>query len=768
MKKAASLSTKTAFVLLAAWVLNAVPVLAGDPGDLDTTLGGVGFVTTAIGGGDDGGSPGVAIQSDGKIVVAGTSFNGSDNDFALIRYNADGSLDPTFGGDGKVVTPIGTGDEHCQGVVVQPDGKIVAAGSTTGVSGWEPVLVRYNTNGSLDTSFGFGGIQITVISGNDQGVGIALQPDNKIVVTGLAGDSPNPRNVFVMRYNSDGFLDNSFDGDGIVTTDFGGDDSGIGIDLLSDGRIVVVGGRDIGGDNDIVVALYNGDGSLDPTFDGDGMLTLDISPIDYGNAVAVQPDDKILVSGQADDDVALVRYNTDGSRDSTFDSDGIVLTDFGGDTEYGASVHFIHDGKILVGGASYNGSDWDFALVRYNPDGSLDAGFGVGGKVTTAIGTGHDEGIDAGIQANGMIVLAGRSHNGNDYDFAVARYDAGPNPQINAIDDVPGDQGGQVRIFWKRSDHDFAGNQYPVTGYGIWRRVDEMSPAALSGQDVERVSVFSEMIVQGISTDIGKRYKVNESEIWDFVANVNALQFEHYACVVPTLGDSSATGTNWSTFFVSAHTTDPDLFFVSDPQSGYSVDNLAPAVPQGLSAQAGMAEITLEWHSVLDPDFAFFTVYRDTSAGFGSPVAYGYTVDTTFTDSVVQGGVTYHYGVAANDFAGNESDLSELANAVVTGIEQGVNHVPKDFALHQNYPNPFNPKTIIKYSLPKTAKVSLKVYNVLGEEIATLVDSEQAIGFHQIGWDGRNSSGQQVSSGIYIYRIEAENFTSTKKMVFVK
>ena len=245
--------------------------VAAAAGDLDTSFDSDGKVTTEVGSTDDF-ARSVAIQSDGKIVAAGFSSNGSDWDFALVRYNTDGSLDTSFDSDGKVTTAIGSGDDHAVSVAIQSDGKIVAAGYSNG-SNWDFALVRYNTDGSLDTNFDSDGKVTTAIGGGaDYAVSVAIQSDGKIVAAGYSNGSNF--DFALVRYNTDGSLDTSFDSDGKVTTDFGsGSDYGSSVTIQSDGKIVAAGGSSNGSNRDFALVRYNTDGSLDTSFDSDGKVT---------------------------------------------------------------------------------------------------------------------------------------------------------------------------------------------------------------------------------------------------------------------------------------------------------------------------------------------------------------------------------------------------------------------------------------------------------------------------------------------------------------
>ena len=382
-----------------------------------------GIVTTDIAVGNDAGQS-VAVQADGGILVAGYTFNGPNNDFALMRYNADGSLDTGFGGgDGIVITDIGGGDDRGYSVTVQADGGILVAGH----SGSDFALVRYNADGSLDTSFGGGGgIVTTDIAGNSgYGQSVTIQADGGVLVAGY-GWTGSSYDFVLVRYNADGSLDTGFGGgDGIVTTDIaGGWDRGYSVTVQGDGGILVAGGNG----NDFALVRYNADGSLDTSFGGgDGIVTTDIAGgVDFGQSVTVQADGGILVAGSGRNgssyDFVLVRYNVDGSLDTSFGGgDGIVTTDIAGGNDYGRSVTVQGDGGILVAGYGHNGSNTDFALMRYNADGSLDTSFGGGdGIVTTDIAGSWDSGHSVTVQADGSILVAGSSGT----DFALVRYNA--------------------------------------------------------------------------------------------------------------------------------------------------------------------------------------------------------------------------------------------------------------------------------------------------------------------------------------------------------
>jgi uncharacterized delta-60 repeat protein len=406
-------------------------------GSLDTTFGAGGKVTTDIGASSWDDVQGMGVQSDGKILVAGSTKAGivSNGDFALVRYNTDGSLDTSFGSGGKVTTDIGANtDDEAKGMVIQSDGKILVAGTSGGSPDF--AVVRYNTDGSLDASFGTGGKVTTDFGGGtgDYLHAIALQSDGKIILSGNTYVAPS-EDFAVARYNTDGSLDATFGTGGKVTTDIGGNtnDDAYTMIIQSDGKILLLGGVAGGASTDYALVRYNTDGSLDASFGSGGKVTTDIRTlsIDFAVGMALQSDGKILTAGNSaaagsggNFDFAVVRYNTDGSLDTSFGSGGKVTADVGtGSTDEANAMALQSDGKILVAGSSNASGDLDFAVVRYNTNGSLDTSFGSGGKVTTDIGAHSDDRVYAMVvQSDGKILVAGKTQTGGASDYAVVRY----------------------------------------------------------------------------------------------------------------------------------------------------------------------------------------------------------------------------------------------------------------------------------------------------------------------------------------------------------
>ena len=416
-----------AIIFIIVFLMSSLTINAQD-GILDTTFGNSGIVTTAIGSGVEYAYL-IRIQPDNKILLGGFTYTASFSDFAIVRYNTDGELDTTFGVGGKVTTTVSNNFNHAYSLAIQNDGKIILGGrvhNTSGVSDFG--LVRYNFDGSLDTTFGISGKVITPIgSSSDDGYSLDIQSDGKIVFCGfsLIGSFSD---FALVRYNTDGSLDNTFGTNGIVTTNSSNYDYAYALKIQPDGKIIISGSSFNGSNNDFTMLRYNSNGTLDGSFGVGGIVITPIgSSTDNSQSLSIQSDGKILLAGHfintSNYDFAVARYDSDGSLDGSFGTGGIATTPIGSGDDFVFSVATQTDGKILLGGRAHNGTYDDFTLVRFNANGTLDGTFGSGGKVITPIGDGTGYGHSIAIQTDGKILLGGSAFNSlTNYDFTLVRY----------------------------------------------------------------------------------------------------------------------------------------------------------------------------------------------------------------------------------------------------------------------------------------------------------------------------------------------------------
>jgi len=419
------------------------------PGDLDAGFGNGGKVTTPIGATSDL-ITALAVQTDGKIIAAGISFNGLDFDFAVVRYNADGSLDTSFGSGGKVTTAVGSNTtDSAADVALQPDGKIIVAGGSNGNPGGSNfAVVRYHADGSLDSTFGTGGKVVTPVLGfgGDNASAVAILANGKILLSGMASSN----NYALVRYNADGSLDTGFGTGGKVITNNGSSGNALGMLVQPDNKIVVAGYLSLSFDNAFAIVRYNADGTLDTSFGTNGKVTTQVSASDdIISDIALQPDGKIVAVGwSGGNKFTAARYTSSGALDSGFGTNGLAVTPIGlaGNGSYAAEVAIQTNGKIVAVGDARGATNTDFAVVRYNADGTLDSGFGTNGAVITPVGTGNDIASAVAIQPDGRILAGGTAATPSS-DFGLVRYlgDAVSTP--SAPFDFDGDAKTDISIF---------------------------------------------------------------------------------------------------------------------------------------------------------------------------------------------------------------------------------------------------------------------------------------------------------------------------------
>jgi uncharacterized delta-60 repeat protein len=405
-------------------------------GDLDSGFGVGGKVITHVGFGDR--VETLAIQRDGKIIAAGQSGSRGiydADDFALARYNTDGSLDKSFGSGGIVRTDFFGDEDHISSIALQSDGKIVAVGQARQGADIYFGVARYNTDGNLDGTFGTGGKLITIFAGHgDNAHAVVIQPDGKILVGGSAiVISKTLPGEFTFgfalaRYNQDGSLDLGFGEQGKVISDFDG--LCTRLVLQPDGKIIAGGTITTQKTNsDFALARYNADGSLDAAFGNGGKVTTDFNKwADSLSGLALQADGKIVVAGDVDppdplhndSQPCVARYNPDGSLDSTFGNRGTVID---GNFTAARAIALQDNGKIIVAGLGSNQKgDGDFALARYMANGNVDTSFGNGGMITTSF-LGSDDAFALALLPDGRIIAAGATYGPEFFSgFALARY----------------------------------------------------------------------------------------------------------------------------------------------------------------------------------------------------------------------------------------------------------------------------------------------------------------------------------------------------------
>jgi uncharacterized delta-60 repeat protein len=401
----------------------------------------------------------VAVQADGKVLVAGRAGAAVGGDFGLLRLNADGTPDSTFGNAGVVTLDMGSSFDSAYAILVQSDGKIILGGETSrsGTSS-DFALARFNADGRLDTTFGTSGKVVTdFATKNDQLAALALTSDGHIVAAGWATVSGLPQ-IAVAEYNASGQLESAFGTGGITYAVLpNGYSRGQAVAILGDGSIVVAGAASsfTTGETHFAAVRFSATGTLDSTFGASGFAIAGVGGDDEtAHAVLVQTDGKLVLAGESYDsstggsDFAVTRLSAAGAVDSSFGSSGVVRTDFAGDCDQASSAVLQSNGHIVVAGLVTVNGDMHFGVECLNTDGSLDTTFGGTGMVSIAFRS-SDAGNAVALDAQGRIVVAGYSmDNAGAYDFAVARLIGRVNvaPTANAGGAYTVDADGSVQL----------------------------------------------------------------------------------------------------------------------------------------------------------------------------------------------------------------------------------------------------------------------------------------------------------------------------------
>ena len=400
-------------------------------GQLDETFGDDGVVTTDLAGGNDEATS-IAVQLDGGIVVAGRVFPGisalseigTPARIGVVRLNADGSFDESFGSFGQVIVDIADERQSVAAVAAIQDGDIVLGG----LAGSDLAMVRLNFDGSLDGAFGDDGVVLTDLGGNDEARALLVPEGGSVIAAGVTRIASRTEFALV-SYLQDGTLDPTFGSSGSVVTDIVGDvDEARALAVQPDGKVVIAGSGRVGPAEDLAVVRYDTDGTLDESFGLGGIAIVDVpgGPTG-GHAVAVREDGAIVAVGDVDDGVVVVLLTPDGFLDTSLNETGMRIFDFyGGGVDHGRAVAIQPDGAIVVAGSAFHpGGEGqpsfdDFGVARLLPDGTFDESFGDGGRLTTDFVDGIDAGYALVLQPDGRIVVAG-DHDGA---AALARYEA--------------------------------------------------------------------------------------------------------------------------------------------------------------------------------------------------------------------------------------------------------------------------------------------------------------------------------------------------------
>jgi len=453
--------------LLTAATLIARTAHAQQSGELDLSFSSDGIATCDFPSNYDDRGLCLLVQPDGKILMGGGSHQGSGVKFALARFMPDGSLDASFGNGGRVSTQVGSPpslDEAFYALALQPDGKIVAVGRSYAGTGYLAAVLRYNANGTLDNTFSGDGRQLDNLgAGNDDAYyGVAVQADGAIVVGGVAKAAVD-YDAVVARYTAAGALDATFSGDGFAVLDIGGvDNRANALVLQPDGKVVIAGQTgNAAVDSDFLLARFTTTGTLDAGFGTNGTVISAFSTgTDWAYTLARQPDGKLVAGGLVTNgtaaNIGLARYMTDGTLDPTFGNDGLSFYNYS-NACFARAMALMPDGRIAVAG----NSSLSMIAAMFNADGSVDNNFSGDGVVSPTLG-GNAFGYAAAVQADFKLLVAGQAvQGGAQNNFVVARYHTGINIGVEEVAGAvtellvvpnPSDDALEIRYHLERSE----------------------------------------------------------------------------------------------------------------------------------------------------------------------------------------------------------------------------------------------------------------------------------------------------------------------------
>ena len=467
-------------------------------------------------------------------------------------------------------------------------------------------------------------------------------------------------------------------------------------------------------------------------------------------------------------DIYAQRVDASGAPQWT--TNGVALCAAANTQSYPTIVSDGAGGAIVTWRDRRSGTNYDIYAQRVKASGAPQWTAN-GAALCTAASEQLDPTI-ASDGAGGAIVTWSDFRSGANSDNYAQRvegrygYWGHPESVITSVADIPGDQGGRVKVNWTASGRD-ALNLQTITEYSIWRATEPVAAAAAVANDPSLLIDPSE-----IGPDFrGPALRVEHTAVtdyyWEWVGNQNAQYFQGYRFSAATSADSTSQGTMQHHFQVLSHTNDRFTFWVSNTMSGHSVDNLAPAPPLMLTAQRVGSDVNLRWNRVTVPDLRDYSIYRATSSGVTAvPINFLSSVDDTVLVDASAPGIALYYVVTAKDIHENQSPPSNEAS--VSAITVIGNTPPiTAFAVLQNHPNPFAETTVLEIGLPADSDVEIEVYDVSGRRVQSS-RLHGAKGWQRVVFHGRDESGRSLASGVYFYRVTAAGGTITRKLVITR
>ena len=665
---------------------------------------------------------------------------------------------------------------------IAPDGAggVIVCWSDNRNGNYDIFAQRYDEDG--DRLWGSGGLPVC----------IETNYQTKPRITSLGSDAvlfwsdnrnPTAPDLYAQKIDTTGTRQWALNGVAVCAE--AGDQADHQVVTENSGMAVVVWRDTRSGNSDIYAQAVSTFGALQWTAGGVPVCATTVMQSDP-RLIAFGPGGVVIVwedySGKGPDwDIHAQRLEVHGVPQ--WGTNGRAVCSTAGD-QYGPRIIEADSERAIISWNDRRNVSGDPDIYAQQIDGDVDPLWILNGIAVT--GLGGQDGVRLATDGAGGAIVAWSDQRVPDEDDIRAQriFQDGrtgdPRPSMRAVGDIADDEGGYARIELRASDRDLPGIPFPaITLYNVWRKIESFAALAWPGAPGPEPRPRGELLAMAADADLAADLRLGPAEAaalglppgsWESAGLHPAMQQGVYYFIVPTRQDSSQSGTHWETFAVSAHTSDPGLYFVSFPDSGYSVDNLAPASPLGLAGEQTYepAGLRLTWDPNTEDDLWYYGVHRGTDAGFEPEP--GNLVATPVSGEWFDGGWSweagYWYKVSAVDRHGNGSLFAVLGPAEVTGDEPVP--VPDATFLAQNVPNPFNPSTTIAFGLKERSRVSLRIYDAAGRLVATLLDGTRPTGRYSIEWDGRGPDGMNAASGVYFYRLRAGTFEETRKMILLR
>ena len=710
----------------------------------------------------------IQVTSDGTggAIAAWEDWRGGPGDIYVQRIDASGTVQWTS--DGVPICTAAGNQLSPQIVSDGAGGAFITWMDSRSMAQFDIYVQRVSASGTVQWTAD--GISLCTAAGNQEYPQITTDGTGGVIVTWQDNRSGN-YDVYVQRVNASGAAQWTADGVPLCTAT--GNQQEIQVTSDGAGGAIVTWHDSRVGDYDIYTQRVNASGAVQWTSDGVPICT----------ATGNQHSPELISDGVSGAIVTWYDYRSgnwdiytqhiNASGVAQWTADGVPLCTATGD-QLGPQVTTDGAGGAIVTWEDYRSGDYDIYIQRVNASGAVQW---TADGVPVCVVTWHQ--YEPRIMSDGVggaIMTWQDSRNGN-YDIYAQQIDSRGRtgyfpPTIYSVNDVPGDEGGYVNLTWEASPLDY--HLGKITEYTIWRALEASAAAAWLSSGASIVS--SPMAALETSpvereNPVLRHASLNgEMFFWELVASQAGYRLRGYGRIVQTAFDSTSVCSDYHYFQIIAHTSDPSIYYISDPDSGYSVDNLSPCPPMLLAGEQLYAPegLNITWEHDGQPDVDCYRIYRGTDEYFVpgpgnllvEPCAPEHFDDTWAWDE------GYYYKVSAVDIHGNESDFALLGPAEITGDDTPA--TPQAAYLQQNYPNPFNPSTTISFGLSEAGPVSLKIYDAAGRLVRVIIDETLPAAHYSEGWDGKDGSGIAVASGVYFYRLSTKTFTENRKMILLR